>query len=277
MGTRHTLPSVIHLYACRCVLGIDAIKHVLSVKEMSHMKLLMETSFPTMNLVEWLPFEGHFVSIALPRGGVRKGKNTRFRIVLGNTAPRAFIVLSRVESLPFLSLTYPPPRPIAPGMELTLDIQLEALPMGEHLGAIVFSVEEGGPELFKCPVYIRVSKENGHTLADSTANTIAKFVPREKFEDECRKLDFDSKGALSGKIPSVALSKVFEALKLQLSPERLISLISVKVNTPSGDLPPFLHGHTAHSTKHCTPTSLRKPSALGFLLQAVSRGLTRRP
>ena len=209
----------------RCVLGVDAIKNVPDEKELANLVLLMETSFPMMNLVDWVPFDGQYVSIAIPRGGVRKGKQARFRLVLGNTAPRAFIVLSRVENMPFLSLKYPPPRPIAPGMDMTLDIQLEDLPVGEHLGAIVFSVEEEGPELFRCPVYVRVSKENSQTLAESTANILAKFVPREKLVEGCKKLDTGN----SGKIPSIALAKVFSSLKVEIAPERFMSLVSVKV------------------------------------------------
>ena len=65
-------------------------------------------------------------------------------------------------------------------MEMVMEVVLDDLPVGEHHGAVVFSVDEGGEELFRCPIYIRVSKENVATLAEDTCNIIARHVPKQK-------------------------------------------------------------------------------------------------
>jgi hypothetical protein len=45
---------------------------------------------------------------------------------------------------------YSVPRPIAPGIDMCVELVIEEYPPGEHLGAVVFSSEEEGEELFRC-------------------------------------------------------------------------------------------------------------------------------
>jgi len=202
----------------RTKLEKDAEKFIPPAAELKELKEAMTNGFPKVLIAEWNPFDGRYIAMALPLEGVRQGKPARFRVRVSNIASRAFQLAARIENLPCLSMKYTPPKPIAPGMEMTIELVMEHVVPGESLGAIIFSTEEMGVPIFLCPVYFRVPHDSLSTLADETLQVIAHKYGSEALNDAFSKED--SQG--SGKIPVVKIQEVLVGgLGLHMTDDRL--------------------------------------------------------
>ncbi|EKX41593.1 hypothetical protein GUITHDRAFT_164329 [Guillardia theta CCMP2712] len=118
-----------------------------------------------------MSFPGQYVALAFPQHGVRNGKQIRFRISIRSVAPRLVQLWYRLENLDGISIKQKSSQLIATGMDFLLDFSLKGIQPGIHLGGVVFSAEEGGTELFRCPVYLQVID-----LRDLDENVLTKIV-----------------------------------------------------------------------------------------------------
>mmetsp|Transcript_28033 Transcript_28033/g.66939 ORF Transcript_28033/g.66939 Transcript_28033/m.66939 type:complete len:634 (-) Transcript_28033:34-1935(-) len=172
--------------AVRHQLGADALKNVLNYKEMMHCMEIMEKGFPALAVTEWLSFPGKYIAMAFPTEGARKHNGPRFKIVIRNMAARNIQIYNRFDNLPMLSLTQLPPAPIAPGMDFMIEVKVEHSVPGVHVGGIIFSAEEMGPEIFRCPVYLRIVNAMKSPMGESLVTALAQAadieVLREKFQ-----------------------------------------------------------------------------------------------
>jgi len=140
--------------------------------------VLLEVGNKSPTVVDWETFAGPYISIVLPKH--MTPRKYRFRITLQNvSSTRGFPICHRISGISFMSAKFLPPRPLAAGMDIPYELWCSTpLPPGEHLGAFIFSAEENGPELFRCPIYIRVLSANMVAVEDNI-----RVVLRNKFAD----------------------------------------------------------------------------------------------
>jgi Ca2+-binding EF-hand superfamily protein len=195
----------------------DASKYVLDHHEFTVLKNELLNGFPDVKIPEWMPFPGPFIAFVFPAKGVRADKNIRFKVVLRNVAPRAIQLYPRLIDLPNVSMTQSGEKcSIAPGMEITLVIIVDNAVSGCQVGGIIFSAEESGPEIFRCPIFLRSTNADKDVIGHNICAEIAKDVDISDMRSKFQSLDSDNSGRVSVDI----FQKVVSDLGYELEPEQ---------------------------------------------------------
>ena len=182
----------------RFPLGTDAGKYCLDHHNFLTLKLELLKTYPDVKIPEWLPFPGPFIAFVFPVKGVRKGKRIRFKLAVRNIAPRAIELHPRLVDLPNVSMTQSDiVCSIAPGMDMTIVISVEEiLPMGQ-VGGLVFSAEDSGPELFRCPIYLRPTTASKAMVGDHICSEIADDADPQEMRTKFKSHDHGNSGRVS--------------------------------------------------------------------------------
>ena len=176
----------------------DAGKFCLGYHDFCVVKKTLEEGFPHVKIPEWLPFPGQFIAFVYPEKGVREGKKIRFKVAVRNIAPRAIDLYARLVDLPNVSLTESGEHgSVAPGMDKTVTIVIEEILPMSQVGGLVFSAEESGPELFRCPIFLRATKGTKAVVGDHICTEIAEAVDIQHMRDKFRSQDNDNSGRVS--------------------------------------------------------------------------------
>lgn len=207
----------------RAVLGDDARSWILPQHQLIELKEKMTASFPAMQLPEWLSFKGPYIAFAAPVNRMRKGKPVRFKITIRNRAARKFAIHGRVLDLPWIWIKQSAAGDgIAPGMDFTQQLYVEEVPPGHHLGAIVFSAKEGGPELFRCPIYLRGVQMSRAVLASDAHKTLARGLDVQAWRDKFKQHDI----ARTGSVSAANFQQVVQAVGVDIGEQEMRMLLA---------------------------------------------------
>jgi len=269
----------------RHALGRDAKDRVLLHKELAHCIEHLQGDFPVIAVPEWLPFQGKYIAMAFPTHGARNATKPRFKVVLRNMAPRNIQIHYRIENLPMLSMVHLPPAPIAPGMDLMCEIKVEASKPGIHIGGLVFSAEENGPEIFRCPIYLRILNAVKSPIGESLVAALAQHAQLDELRERFHSHDPESSGQVSRADFAAVMDEAAQRYVHQLSEEEAIQL-AAEAGAEGGqvDFDDFIHNlevrreeleaerKAAETTPHPTTAALHKEES-----SASSPGGKRQP
>jgi hypothetical protein len=169
-----------------------------------------------------------------PTKGAREGKKIRFKVAVRNVAPRAIDLYARLVDLPNVSLTETGEHgSVAPGMDKTCTIIVENILPISQVGGLIFSAEESGPELFRCPIFLRATTGGHSMVGEHICSQIAEAVDIPQMRDKFRSQDNDH----SGRVSVDLFQKTVKDLGIELEDELKSELTNnvVEIEKAEGD------------------------------------------
>lgn len=212
----------------------DAGKYCLDYHDFCDVKKTLMEGFPDVKIPEWLPFPGPFIAFVYPTKGAREGKKIRFKVAVRNVAPRAIDLYARLVDLPNVSLTETGEHgSVAPGMDKTCTIIVENILPISQVGGLIFSAEESGPELFRCPIFLRATTGGHSMVGEHICSQIAEAVDIPQMRDKFRSQDNDH----SGRVSVDLFQKTVKDLGIELEDELKSELTNnvVEIEKAEGD------------------------------------------
>jgi Ca2+-binding EF-hand superfamily protein len=188
-------------------LEADAEKFTLSFSAFCELKEHLLNDFPDVKIPEWMAFPGPFIAFVFPVAGVRNGKLIRFKVTIRNIAPRSIDLYGRLVDLPNCSMTEQAGKSqIAPGMDMDFEIVVEKVAPNCQVGGLVISAEHSGPEIFRCPIFLRSTTANSNMVSDTICKAIAQDVDVTELRSKFKEQDH----AKSGRVSVDIFEKVIE-------------------------------------------------------------------